>query len=152
MRCAVELVDSHRLYVCALCGEQVHICRRCDRGQIYCAGECAAIRRHDSRRRAALRYQASHHGALRHAARQRRWRAREQHAKQKVTHQGSPGDGDVGTVAAPPTASSGALANAYTATRQRPLVACRAVPVLRCTFCGCTLSPFVRVQALRRRL
>lgn len=87
VRSAVEAVESHRLYVCAHCGQQVHICRRCDRGQIYCAGACAALRRHDSRRRAGARYHASHRGAIRHAARQRRWRARERDVQQNVTHE-----------------------------------------------------------------
>jgi len=33
--------------------EQVCICRRCDRGQIYCPGECRRIRRRESLRREA---------------------------------------------------------------------------------------------------
>ena len=78
--------ESYRLYSCRRCAQQVRICRRCDRGHQYCAGECARIRRGESLRRAAQRYQQSYRGACRHAARQRAWRVR--HA-QKVTHQGS---------------------------------------------------------------
>ncbi len=150
--CMAEPAESHRLYVCARCGEQVHICRRCDRGQIYCAGDCAAMRRHDSRKRAAARYQASRHGAIQHAARQRRWRARTRHAEQRVTHQGSLGDGDAGTVAAHSSTPLRALAYASSATRQRSFVPRHAAPVPRCTFCGRALSPFMRLHALRPRL
>ena len=79
---------SYRLYNCERCGVQVRICSRCDHGNIYCAGECARIRRRESLRRAAARYQRSRRGAHRHAARQRRWRIRR---RQEVTHQGCPG-------------------------------------------------------------
>lgn len=148
----MEPVESHRMYGCARCGEQVHVCRRCDRGQIYCAGECAAIRRRETCQRAGVCYQAGHQGAMQHAARQQRWRARERDAKQKVTHQGSLGDGDASTVAAHPTAPPGTLVYAATATPTRAIVPCQAVYPPRCTFCGCTLSPFMRLHALRRRL
>jgi len=77
---------TYRLYSCARCAKQVRICRECDRGNLYCAGECAQIRRHESARRATQRFQLSHRGACLHAARQRAWRQRE---SQKVTHQGS---------------------------------------------------------------
>jgi hypothetical protein len=76
---------SYRLYHCRRCGVQVRICRRCDHGQIYCAGECSRIRRRESLRRAGARYQRSRRGAARHAARQRAWRGRR---RAKVTHQG----------------------------------------------------------------
>ena len=45
---------SHRLYNCRRCGEQVQVCRGCDRGNIYCAGECAGLSRRESLRRPAL--------------------------------------------------------------------------------------------------
>lgn len=150
--CMLEVAEPHRLYVCARCGEQVHICRRCDRGQVYCAGECAAIRRHDSRKRAGARYQTSHHGAMQHAARQRQWRARKRHTAQKVTHQGSPAGNAVGTVSAHPTTPPGTLAYAHSATRRQPFVPCHTVTAPRCAFCGRTLSLFMRTHGLRRRL
>jgi hypothetical protein len=79
---------SYRLYCCGRCGVLVCLCRRCDRGQIYCAGECARISRRESRRSAGRRYQRSRRGAQHHAARQRRYRLRR--ACQKiVTHRGS---------------------------------------------------------------
>ena len=101
---------------------------------------------------AAARYQASRHGAIQHAARQRRWRARTRHAEQRVTHQGSLGDGDAGTVAAHSSTPLRALAYASSATRQRSFVPRHAAPVPRCTFCGRALSPFMRLHALRPRL
>ena len=79
--------QSHRLYQCAACGQTVHICRACDRGNVYCAGACAPLCRSESLRRAGARYQCSRRGATRHAARQSALRARQ---TQEVTHQGSP--------------------------------------------------------------
>jgi hypothetical protein len=78
--------ETYRLYSCRRCAEQVRICRDCDRGNRYCARECAPMRRRESLRRAGQRYQRSRRGACRHAARQRTWRERQ---AQKVTHQGS---------------------------------------------------------------
>jgi hypothetical protein len=76
---------TYRLYNCRRCGVLVEICTRCDRGNIYCMGECSQIRRLESWRRASARYQHTRRGAARHAARQREWRA----GHPKVTHEGS---------------------------------------------------------------
>lgn len=76
---------SARLYHCARCHCQVILCRRCDRGHVYCAKGCAQQARRDSLRRAGSRYQATRRGRLNNALRQRRFRAR----RRKVTHQGS---------------------------------------------------------------
>ena len=81
---------AYRLYNCERCGIQVRICQRCDHGNVYCAGECAGIRRRESLKRAQRRYQRSRRGAWRHAARQRRWRERQRQKRYKVTHHGSP--------------------------------------------------------------
>lgn len=81
---------AYRLYNCERCQVQVRICERCDYGNVYCAGECAKIRRRESQRRAQARYQRSRGGARRHAARQRRWRERQREGAKIVTHQGSP--------------------------------------------------------------
>ena len=81
---------AYRLYNCERCQVQVRICERCDYGNVYCAGECAKIRRRESLRRAQARYQRSRGGARRHAARQRRWRERQREDPKIVTHQGSP--------------------------------------------------------------
>jgi hypothetical protein len=52
---------------------------------LYCAGECRAIRRRESARRAGATYQRSPKGARKHAARQRQRRLAKFSA-QKVTH------------------------------------------------------------------
>ena len=74
-----------RLFVCARCRAQVIVCRRCDRGQIYCDGDCSQVARQASMREAAQRYQRSRHGRFAHAERMRRYRSRQN----KVTHHGS---------------------------------------------------------------
>ena len=77
---------SARLFFCARCHCQVIICRRCDRGQVYCADGCADLARSVSQRRAGQRYGATRRGRHNNAERQRRFRTR---LRDKVTHQGS---------------------------------------------------------------
>jgi hypothetical protein len=60
--------ESYRLYSCRGCSVLVSICGACDHGNIYCPGECAAISRRASNRRAGARYQRTRRGARRHAA------------------------------------------------------------------------------------
>jgi hypothetical protein len=74
-----------RLFNCARCHGQVRICRRCDRGNIYCGRRCSGAARIESLRAAGKRYQVSPKGRMNHALRQRRYRSR----SNKVTHQGS---------------------------------------------------------------
>jgi ferredoxin len=78
-----------RVYDCRRCGVCVRVCSGCDRGQAFCAAECAKLSRRESVRRAGARYQRSRRGAHRHAARQRRWRQlhRSDPGVQIVTHQ-----------------------------------------------------------------
>jgi hypothetical protein len=78
---------SGRLFLCRRCRCQVIICRRCDRGQIYCAGVCARQARRQSLRDAGRRYGRSLGGRQNHADRAHRYRARQ---RERVTHQGSP--------------------------------------------------------------
>jgi hypothetical protein len=73
------------MFLCASCRVQVVLCRRCDRGQIYCGRACAAAARRAAQRAAGRRYQQSRPGRFAHAARARRYRAR----SKIVTHQGS---------------------------------------------------------------
>ncbi len=77
--------DTGRMFLCARCWVQVLICRRCDRGQIYCGRACATQARGAAQRAAGRRYQTSRPGRFAHAARARRYRARQK----IVTHQGS---------------------------------------------------------------
>ena len=161
--------QSHRLYHCAACGQAVHICRACDRGNVYCAGSCAPIRRTESLRRAAARYQRSHRGATRHAARQSAWRARRM---QEVTHQGSLVVALTGTLPSSATdatrpledgdARHSELGSGAHAMRAALWISARAArvhdhghrPVARtlafaCSFCRRMLTPWVRMGPLR---
>jgi hypothetical protein len=76
---------SARMYLCARCRLLAVVCRRCDRGQIYCTAQCSQQARRSAQRDAGRRYQSSRAGRFAHAARARRYRARIQF----VTHQGS---------------------------------------------------------------
>lgn len=77
--------QTGRMFVCAACRAQVVLCRRCDRGQIYCGRPCAAAARRAAQRAAGRRYQKGRPGRFAHAVRARRYRAR----SKIVTHQGS---------------------------------------------------------------
>ena len=145
--------QSHRFYQCAACGQVVHICRACDRGNVYCAGACAPMRRGESLRRAAARYQRSHRGASRHAARQSAWRARQ---VKKVTHQGSLAVALTGTVLCVATETTRPLEHGDTKHSEagsgvhnhghRPVA--RSLG-LACSFCRRILTPWVRTGPLR---
>jgi len=157
--------NTYRLYSCARCAKQVRICGECDRGNRYCAQGCARMRRRESLRRAASRYQQSYRGACKHAARSRAWR--ERHA-QKVTHQGSLGPGVALIVAPTSTPSTTEEAHADTESdrlpphtmafeaRARARYAHGSHPhvarsELHCCFCGCVLPPFARLTRLCER-
>jgi hypothetical protein len=165
-----------RLYNCRRCGCQVSICRDCDHGNVYCAGECARLRRSESLRRAGACYQSGLSGARRHAARQRAWR--ERRAK-KVTHHGFPGvpaavklapsltppqepeNAEVLPVARPapvvcaPGAAAAGECSAAGADNGAPRghQAGRPLPPAggRCDFCHRRLLPFARHGSLRTR-
>lgn len=98
--------ESGRLYQCVRCRRQVVICRCCDRGQRYCAGECAAAARREAQRASSRRYQQSKQGRRRHAQRQGRYRARGPRAEKKVTHQGGEAMGESETRAVEKTAAA----------------------------------------------
>lgn len=152
---------SYRLYSCGRCAQQVRICRDCDRGNRYCAGECAQLGRRESLRRAGDRYQLSYRGACRHAARQRMWRLR---GAQEVTHQGSQASAAaliVGSTSTPAEQTHGGIAavepQPYSASLQTRCATRHArgpshhmvAAVARCCFCGCVLSHFARLGPLR---
>lgn len=69
-------VSCSRMFLCGCCRSQVLVCRRCDRGQIYCIKTCAQKVRYDRQREARRRYQATPRGRAMHAERNRRYRAR----------------------------------------------------------------------------
>ena len=122
-------MESARLFHCARCRRQVVICRRCDRGNIYCGRQCSHSARRESLGAAARRYQQSRAGRVKHAERQCRYRSRQQ----KVTHQGSS--------ASPPDDSLCA--------ESRAVVLAQFGAILRCEFCKRRCSPLVRLDFLR---
>jgi hypothetical protein len=138
--------QSYRLYSCRRCARQVRICRHCDRGNQYCEGECAGIRRRESLRRAGSRYQLSYRGACCHAVRQRRWRERQQH---KVTHHGSTEAGAAIIVVATVTTTANDADSVCVAVPAVPESAFHWWPPACCCFCGRPLSRFARVDPLR---
>ena len=134
---------TYRLYNCRRCGVQVRICRRCDHGNIYCAGACAEIRRRESLRRAAARYQRTRRGAHRHALRQRRWRTRQPHT---VTHQGCLRGARACKVSVPAVTEGESSDASGEASGLEPTgagVSPGAAPA-RCSFCSGVLPPWTR--------
>ncbi len=77
---------SARLYHCVRCHRQVLICSFCDRGNIYCAGNCSELSRKEKRKEAQKRYEETDKAKKAKAKRQQQYRQRK---KQKATHQGS---------------------------------------------------------------
>ena len=115
-------------------------------GNVYCAGECASIRRRESLRRAQARYQRSRRGARRHAARQRRWRERQRRRPKIVTHQGSPV-----TVTQCIVAVSAVIQSQPDRCESRRARATRKIrPSLEhCAFCGAALPAWTRQRPWR---
>lgn len=128
-----------RLFLCARCRVQVHICSPCDHGQIYCAGGCSQVCRGASVCEAGRRYQRSRRGRFAHAERSRRYRQRQQN----VTHQGSliqPPDDPL-----PVDSAIAIAAPQASATPPRS-------SSVQCQFCGVSCSAFVRVGYLGGRV
>jgi hypothetical protein len=127
-----------RMFLCGRCRSQVVVCRRCDRGQIYCAGTCAREARHEAQRAARRRHQATPRGRAMHAERNRRYRAR----RRCVTDHGPPADAE----AVPLCQSAGDIATNV------PLSAPTRVPEPpACHYCGHSPSLFVRLSPLPPR-
>jgi hypothetical protein len=141
-----ELTTSYRLYNCRRCAAQVRICRNCDRGNLYCAGECAQISRVESVRRAGARYQRTSHGARCHAQRQRRLRTRLVH---KVTHQGCRVDERARTVCASVMPRELIDASCELPTTAVSTQAQAPAPASHCAFCGQRLPVWARLYLWR---
>jgi hypothetical protein len=137
---------AYRLYNCERCQVQVRICERCDHGNVYCAGECAKIRRRESQRRSQARYQRSHQGARRHAARQRRWRERQRQKLKIVTHQGSPVAVSQCIVALSAIIQSQPIDASACVSEQLPKIR---PPLECCAFCGALLPDWTRQRPWR---
>lgn len=143
--------ERYRLYSCRGCSALVSVCGRCDRGNIYCPGECAAISRRASNRRAGARYQRTRRGARRHAARQQAWRDRE---LEKVTQQGCAPAGSVFTMSS--TVDVAAIEHPDEPAKPEPVpvsVPKREHPrrgeAGRCDFCQAPLPAFTRLRTRR---
>lgn len=128
---------SCRLFLCGRCHRQVVICRRCDRGQIYCGPECALEVRRRNQREARRRYQASDRGRRMHAERSRQYRA----GGRRVTDQGP------ALVARPDRQPPTPRAATMAARRPAMVVAGR---VTACCRCGIPVSDRVRLSPIRR--
>jgi hypothetical protein len=68
-------LDTFRIFTCGGCQSLLTICRRCDRGQVYCAG-CRVGARRLVKKRARLRHTQSAEGRADHADHQRAYRKR----------------------------------------------------------------------------
>jgi hypothetical protein len=125
--------SSARLFLCNHCRQQVIICRRCDRGQVYCSPVYALEVRRRNQRDARRRYQATDRGRRMHADRNRKYRAR----GSRVTDQSwtfSP---------QPETARAAAMAT-------QPPVMIAARRITACDLCGNPVSDRVRLSPIRR--
>ena len=173
---------SARRFLCERCRTPVLVCSHCDRGQIYCAGGCAATARSEHQRAAARRYQCSRSGRFKHAARTRRWRERRAaltrpaltSPAQSVTHQGCPPAASAAVLVAKPSLMPGApglftqpcmnfnatsaTSTASTFTPSTPdsgdpvLTPTTAPPVWLCPWCHTVCAPRVRLGFLRYSL
>jgi len=87
------MCPSARFFLCARCRSQVLVCRRCDRGQIYCSAVCSGDTRRQRQREANRRYSKTRVARHKNAQRQHRYRQRQRALgtgfKKKVTDQGS---------------------------------------------------------------
>ena len=138
--------ESLRRFLCARCRAVAFICASCDRGQLYCPGECARAARQSSRREANRRYARTAKGRLKGAARSQRYRDR-----RSVTDQGSLSDCsrvvlDASTTNAVAETSSNELP---------PITKLKSGAAIgngvRCSFCGRWSQPWIRHAPLRRR-
>jgi hypothetical protein len=132
--CVPACVDEVSCRVCARC--RVLVCRRCDRGQVYCVGTCAQEARRSRQREARRRYQATPRGRAMHAERNRRYRAR----RQRVTDHGLTKRPDEGLSPGP---DINATSNAPSSSRRAPAH-------WTCHHCRRPASAFLRLSAIRR--
>ncbi len=95
--------DSYREVRCGLCQGIFYLCRRCDRGHVYCDETCRMEGNLRARRAAQARHQASELGRQDHRDHQRAYRVRIKLGAGRVTDKGSPRSLASSTV--PPTAS-----------------------------------------------
>lgn len=133
------MLSSARFYLCARCRSQAFICRRCDRGQIYCTDHCATASRSQSQREACQRYNKTRRARTLNAERQRRYRLRQStQTSERVTDQGS----RIGPAPALSSASTEQRA------AQPPSSVISAAGVIVCHRCACECAASVRLGFL----
>lgn len=136
------------MFNCGRCRRLVVICRRCDRGNLYCGQHCARIQRRLVVREAGRRYLRTPGGAAANAARQKRWRLR---VSTTVTHHTSAAEVRVAQEAPVINGRDGFDATVSTGSDHPPATA-RAADDRdwrRCDFCGRPCGSFSRLVPLR---
>ena len=153
--------QTGRFFLCARCQAQVLLCSQCDRGQRYCAAECANITRLNRQREAGKRYQQSRSGRHKHAARMQQWRKRRADAAKIVTHhcsQATPADAVLPGNESPPAISPDSPALSPCSPISSVAIAVGAIanthsemlaPVWRCHWCKSPCPALVRQGFLR---
>ena len=153
---------SARIYVCARCNCNVMICSHCDRGNIYCSGECAAQARKEKQTKTQKSYQNTPEAHSLHALRQQAYRQRQ---LEKVTHQSSPRlvPYDVlitpckeeTTQDEPPLTEPEVVLMTDAALKETSgvteIITADGKPSLHCHFCGCRCSEKLRWAFLYRQ-
>ena len=146
--------DSVRRFLCAGCRTETFICVPCDRGQQYCAGDCARAARRRKRSEANRRYQCTFNGRLKSAERSQRYRDRQRgyHDRQRVTDHGSPPDCSRGVVDASATnAVAETSSNGMSSPIASPESGVAKGGAVQCSFCGSWCPRWIRHGPLRRR-
>src|SRR5664279_1955223 len=137
--------ESLRRFLCARCRAVAFICTPCDRGQLYCPGDCAREARQSSRREANRRYARTAEGRRKSAARSQRYRDR-----QFVTGHGSLSD--CSRVVLDPSTTNAVAETSSTELLpiMKPKPDAGIGSGFQCSFCGCW-SKWIRRGPLRRR-
>lgn len=132
-----QISEQARQFSCLSCHQLVHICRTCDRGNVYCGSGCSKPARKKSQQAAAKRYRTTLKGKLAAAKRQQKFRVIHSKIK-KVTHQGSL-----------PSAQDDVLSS-HSSTAPEKTEPSKAAEPIWCDFCGCACAQFVRLGFVGR--
>lgn len=137
----VGVLDDPRVFDCPRCGLRVMVCRKCDRGQVYCGEACRSAARRESQRASARKYARTEAGRRGAARRQRdaRHRRRTRESEPTVTHHGSE------------TAPDAVKGEDTGPESRKPTPHEQPDHPHRCHFCGRTVSDFLRFDFLVRR-
>ena len=135
-------LPSARIYHCALCHQQVVLCRRCDFGNIYCLEGCSDRARKRKRQEANRRYQQSRRGRFNAARRQADYRRRQRQKRQSLS-----GSKEIVTYQGSELGESRSLMEETRRTFDNSSLRAN----LTCHGCGCRLDRFLRRGFLPRR-